>query len=191
MNNTHANKMIILVAPSGGGKSSMLERLLREDGRLLDVITYTTRPMRAGEQEGQHYHFVSTERFLELRDQGFFVEWAKVHSSLYGTPLDQIKKAWADGLAVIMDLDVQGATTCKSRFSQALTIFILPPSLEELRRRVLTRDKTPPADIELRMENAKKEMARAKEFDVRLVNHDFEAAYQELKKYIEDYLKSE
>lgn len=183
--------MIILVAPSGAGKSTFLEQILQEEPRLVDVVTYTTRQMREGEREGGTYHFVSHDEFIQLRDQGFFIEWARVHSNLYGTPIDQIERAWAKGLAVIMDLDVQGARTCKKKFPQAKTIFIMPPSVEELRRRVLGRNRQPPPDFELRMENALKEMSQAKEFDVQLINNQFQASYDEFKKIIEEILKEE
>jgi guanylate kinase len=181
--------MLILVAPSGAGKSTLLERILAEKDELVDVITFTTREKREGEKEGNPYHFVTPERFFELRDQGFFVEWARVHSNFYGTPIDQIERAWGLGKTVIMDLDIQGADACKARFPQARTIFVLPPSLDELRRRVLSRSLTPPPDLDLRMENAKREMARSQDCDFQLLNGDLELAYLDFKKYIEEFLK--
>jgi guanylate kinase len=181
-------RMIIIAAPSGAGKSSFVERISTEVPRLRDTVTYTTRPMRAGESEGHPYHFVTKERFLELREQDFFVEWAVVHENLYGTPMHQLEEAWARNEVVIMDVDVQGASTFKRKFPDAMSIFILPPSIEELRRRVTKRDGRVPADIEIRMTNAEREVQRAHEFDIRLVNDQFDKSYQEFKKIIEELL---
>lgn len=183
-----AVRMIIISAPSGAGKSSFVDRITREMPRLRDTVTFTTRPMRAGESEGHPYHFVSRERFMELRDQGFFVEWAMVHDNMYGTPLHQLEEAWAKGEVIIMDIDVQGAATFKSKFPDAASIFILPPSIDELRRRVTKRDGKVPEDLEVRMRNAESEVAHASEFDYRLVNDDFDKSYQVFKKIVEDLL---
>lgn len=183
-----AVRMIIISAPSGAGKSSFVERITREIPRLRDTVTFTTRPMRAGESEGHPYHFVSRDRFIELRDRGFFVEWAMVHENMYGTPLHQLEEAWAKGEVIIMDIDVQGAATFKSKFPDAASIFILPPSIDELRRRVTKRDGRVPSDLEVRMGNAEREIAHAPEFDYRLVNDDFDKSYQEFKKIVEDLL---
>jgi guanylate kinase len=181
-------RLIIIAAPSGAGKSSFVERICREMPRLCDTVTYTTRAMRAGESEGNPYHFVSKEKFLELREKGFFVEWAVVHENLYGTPYHQLEDAWAQDRVIIMDIDVQGAETFKRKFPDAATIFILPPSIEELRRRVTKRDGRVPADLEIRMKNAEREIAQASRFDFQLVNDDFDKSYQQFKKIVEDLL---
>jgi guanylate kinase len=173
------------------GKSSFLERIFNEDDRFEDVITYTTRPMRKGESEGDPYHFVSPEKFEQLILQGFFVEWAKVHSNRYGTPKQGLESVWSRGKAVLMDIDVQGAKTIKNHFPQALTVFILPPSINALRQRILSRDKETVQDLELRMENALIEMDQAEDFDWRLINDDFEVAFELFKKKIAEYLVSE
>jgi guanylate kinase len=181
--------IIIVAAPSGAGKSSFVERVTREVPGLCDTVTYTTRAARAGETEGHPYHFVDRARFAELRDSGFFVEWAVVHENQYGTPMHQLSDAWARGETVIMDVDVQGAKTFKAKFPLAVAIFILPPSIEELRRRVTKRDGRVPADLELRMANAQREIAQAADFDIRLVNDDFAKSYGQFKKIIEDLLQ--
>ncbi len=178
-------KMIIVAAPSGAGKSSFVERVTRENSRLVDTVTYTTRAMREGESEGKPYYFVSREKFKELVATGYFVEWAEVHTNLYGTPLHQLVDAWALGKVVIMDVDVQGAATFKSKYPEASTIFILPPSIEELRRRVEKRDKGRTQNLEVRMANASREIAKASEFDHQVVNDDFERSFAEFKKLVE------
>lgn len=177
--------MIILAAPSGAGKSSFVDRITREMPQLRDTVTYTTRTMRTGESQGNPYFFVSREEFLQKIEQDFFIEWAKVHTNLYGTPFYQIEEAWAVGKCVIMDVDVQGARTFKEKFPDAVTIFILPPSIEELRRRIERRDGQVPVDLDVRMANASKEIALANEFDFQVVNDDFERSYAEFKKIVE------
>lgn len=181
-------RMIIIAAPSGAGKSSFVSRITREYPVLCDTVTYTTRAIRAGESEGDPYHFVSMDQFKKLISDNFFVEYANVHGNMYGTPMHQLTDAWEKGRTIIMDVDVQGAETFKRKFPDAKTIFIVPPSVDELRRRVVKRDGKVPTDLEVRMGNAQKEMARASEFDYRVVNDDFEKSYGEFKKIIEDLL---
>lgn len=182
--------LLIVVGPTGVGKSTLLDKALKEYPQLFDTTTYTTRSMRQGESEGSPYHFVSKERFEELIQKNFFVEWAKVHSNLYGTPLHQLEDAWKAGKTVIMDVDVQGAKTFLQHFPQARTVFILPPSIDVLRQRVAKRDSKAPADLELRLQNAVKEIALAPTFHQQIVNDNFDTAYAALKKIIEDLLKS-
>lgn len=186
--NAVKTRMIIIAAPSGAGKSSFVEKICKEEARLEDTVTYTTRTMREGESEGHPYHFVSFEKFEELKMKGFFVEWAKVHTNYYGTPLQQLEDAWEKGRCIIMDVDVKGAATFKEKFPDAKSIFILPPSIEELRRRVIKRDAKVPADLEVRMANAEKEIQEAKSFDFQLVNDVFETSYAQFKKIVEELL---
>lgn len=178
-------RMIILAAPSGAGKSSFVDRITREMPQLRDTVTYTTRTQRSGESQGNPYFFVSREEFLQKIEQDFFIEWAKVHTNLYGTPFYQIEDAWSEGRCVIMDVDVQGAQTFKEKFPDAVTIFILPPSIEELKRRIQGRDAQVPADLDVRMENARKEIEKADLFDFQIVNDEFEKSYGEFKKIVE------
>ena len=180
--------MIILAAPSGAGKSSFVERITQEDPRLFDTVTYTTRQMRKGESQGHPYHFVTVEEFNKKLGDNFFVEWAKVHNNFYGTPLYQIENAWKEGRCVIMDVDIQGAATFKTKFPEAKSIFILPPSIDELRRRIQKRDGKVPEDLEVRMANAAREMKEAHLFDYQIVNDVFDVSYAEFKKIVEDLL---
>jgi guanylate kinase len=180
--------MIIVAAPSGAGKSSFVDKICQDDPRLLDVITYTTRPMRRGETEGKPYHFVSIERFQQLLSQNYFVEHASVHGKYYGTPYDQLEKGWEEGRCVIMDIDVQGAETFKRKYPESKSIFIIPPSIDELRKRVIKRDGKVPADLEVRMKNAEKEMACKDDFDFQIINDEFESSYKSFKKIIDDLL---
>jgi guanylate kinase len=181
-------RMIIVAAPSGAGKSSFVERISAEDLRLHDIITYTTRPMRFHESEGKPYFFISLEEFNKKVKEDFFIEWAQVHTNFYGTSYEQINLAWARDKTVIMDIDIQGVLTFKEKYPDAKTVFILPPSIEELRRRVIKRDGAPPPDLDIRMKNAEKEMLKAGEFDVQIVNDDFDRSYAEFKKIVENWL---
>lgn len=184
----HKVKLIIVAAPSGAGKSSFVDRITQEDARIHDVITYTTREMRHHEEQGRPYHFITKEDFIKKREAHFFIEWAQVHTNFYGTSYEELEGAWAKGKVAIMDIDIQGMQTFKAKFPDAKTIFILPPSIEELKRRVIKRDAGAPTDLEVRMRNAEIEMSRAHEFDVRIVNDDFERSFAEFKKIIENWL---
>jgi len=181
-------RMIIVAAPSGAGKSSFVEKACREESRLEDTVTYTTRSMRLGESQGHPYHFVSREEFEAKLKENFFVEWAQVHTNLYGTPYEQLENAWLKGKCIIMDVDVQGAATFKKKYPDAISIFILPPSIDELRRRIEKRDGKVPADIEIRMANAEKEIQQASRFDYQIVNDQFDHSYAQFKKIVEELL---
>ncbi len=181
-------RMVIVAAPSGAGKSSFVERLAQEEARLHDVITYTTRSMRSHESQGKPYFFIARDDFEKKRSENFFIEWAQVHTHLYGTSFEQIQLAWAKEKVVIMDIDIQGVATFKEKYPDAKTVFILPPSIEELRRRVIKRDGKPPIDLEVRMKNAEIEMSKAHLFDIRIVNDEFERSYQEFKTLVTTWL---
>ena len=130
-------RLILIAAPSGGGKNSFMVRALEDFPQLVDVITYTTREMRFGEQQGNPYHFISQEDFQEKVQQNFFVEWAQVHDAQYGTSHQSLKEAWGRGQIAIMDIDVQGVRKLSKVYGDAVSFFILPPSIEELKKRIL------------------------------------------------------
>ena len=183
--------MVIVVGPSGVGKSSFVEKLCEENGSILDVITYTTRDMRKGESEGNPYHFVTEERFKALIEDNFFVEWANVHGRLYGTPRDQIEDSISKGQPVIMDVDVQGAEIFQKQYPGCLTLFIHPPSIDELRKRIINREGgKEPHDLNVRLSNAEKEIAIADRFDQQFTNDEFSSSYAQFKKIIEEFLES-
>lgn len=182
-------KLFIVSAPSGAGKSSLCERALKEFPILEDIITYTTRSMRPGETQGNPYHFVTKEKFIELKKEGFFVEDAVVHTNFYGTPKDIFKKAWDAGRYLIIDADVQGAATFRQKFPKAVFIFIRPPNIDELRKRLEKRDGVHSKDIEIRLKNAVHEMEQAPLFEFQILNDNFDRAYSELKKIIEEIIQ--
>ena len=182
-------RLIIVAAPSGAGKSTLVKMILEDLKELKDSVSYTTRSARKGEKEGNPYHFVSKAKFQKLIEEDFFIEWAQVHGNFYGTPQRQSDDAWKEGKWLIMDLDVKGAATFKKKSPDATSIFILPPSVNELRRRIVERDKGKTPDLELRMQNAIEEMLRAPQFDYSIINADIKICYSEFKKVIEDIIK--
>lgn len=181
-------KMILIAAPSGTGKNSFLSRALGEFPQLEDIVTYTTRNPRFAEKRGCHYHFVSPEKFQILIDKGFFVEWSRVHDALYGTSHRSLERAWEREKVAILDIDVQGVDKMTGIYKDAVSVFIMPPSVKELRKRILARDKTPPINMDLRMANAEKEMKAAYKYDYQVVNDDFEKSYEKFKKILEELL---
>jgi len=184
-------RLLLIIGPTAVGKSSIIDHVLKDYPQVVDLITYTTRPMRAGESEGQPYHFVTEEKFKQLIEQKFFIEWAHVHGRMYGTPRDQVVKASKDGKAVIADVDVQGAKSLLAEFPQAVTIFLLPPSVDALRQRFIKRGVTSEADLQKRLESAKTEMAQANHFQHVIVNDQLESTYTQVRKIIEILLKNQ
>ena len=182
--------MIIVVGPSGVGKSTLVDKITAELPVLFDTVTYTTRPMRKGEREGVPYHFVNENRFKELINKDFFIEWAKVHNKMYGTPREQIDSAIQNGRVVIMDVDVQGAKTFRQKYPNSYTIFVRPPSLDELRYRIKNRDEMSDDELEVRMGSARVEMEQAADFDLQFTNADLDIAYEQFKKIIEELVKN-
>jgi len=182
-------KLIILVAPSGAGKSTFLQTAVQEDPKLVHSVSYTTRSPRASEKNGDPYNFVSENEFKAMIADDAFIEWAKVHQHFYGTSKRDLEAIWAEGKRVIMDLDVKGATRMKSFYPESLTVFILPPSIDELRNRLLERDKGEETNLDLRLANAVDEMLSAPKFDHQVVNDDFTRAYNQFKKIIAGEIK--
>ncbi len=187
--------LILVSAPSGAGKSTLCDRLLQDYPELVYSVSCTTREPRGEEEDGVDYHFLSQKRFDELVAQDAFLEHATVHGNSYGTLIQPIRDAFAHNLSVLLDIDVAGAAQVRARLASLpaddpirggfTDIFILPPSLEELRRRLVTRGEDSPETIERRMKNATGEMARADEYRFKIVNDDLEIAYKELKAAIE------
>ncbi|MEY2776022.1 MAG: guanylate kinase [Pseudomonadota bacterium] len=183
MTSITAGHIFIVSAPSGAGKTSLVKALLDDpDSRIRLSISTTTRPPRPGEQEGREYFFTSREDFQARARAGEFIEWAEVHSNLYGTSRTTIAQALGRGERVLLEIDWQGAAQVRGQFpAQVTSIFILPPSLDELRRRLQARGQDTEAVIEARVQAAEAEMAHAPEFDHVIMNQDFSVAYEALK----------
>lgn len=185
------SKILMFIGPTAVGKSSLLGRALKDYPQLIDIITYTTRAPRSGETEGDPYHFVTEERFKQLIEQKFFVEWALVHGKMYGTPRDQFQSAGDQGRAMVIDVDVQGAKTILREFPHAVTVFLKPPTMDALRQRFIKRGVTSEADLAKRLESAKVELAQAEDFGHIVINDDFDSAYAEIRKIVEKLLKNQ
>ncbi len=183
-------KIIIIVAPSGTGKSTLVKRVMEDYRELHWSVSFTTRPMREGEVDGKHYFFISREEFLKKRDQGDFVEWAEVHGNFYGTSKGFVLSKINHGFSLLFDIDVQGVDKIKKVFGDnAHAIYIAPPSLEELEKRLKGRGTDSKEVINLRLENARRELARKDDFDYLVVNDDLEEAFSKLKSVIDNILK--
>ena len=184
MSNNHTPRrgvLLIVASPSGAGKTSLCRRLMADHGGLELSISMTTRSIRPGEVDGRDYNFVSHEEFQRLVDQDAFLEWADVHGQRYGSPRGPIDRALAEGRDVLFDIDWQGAAQVAEKCPEdAVRVFILPPSLEELRRRLITRSQDAPDVIERRIKNAKGEIEHCDAFDYVFVNDDFDRSYAEL-----------
>lgn len=176
---------IVLSGPSGVGKTAFLEKILKEYPQFQNTVTYTTRVSRAGEKHGDIYYFVNLEQFNKMRDAGQFAEHAEVHKKWYATSYNEIHKLWKAGKAIIKDLDIQGAKSIKKRYPQAVTIFIYPPNIDTLKKRILKRGLKDINNLEERLLTAQQEMAEGHSYDFKIINDDFDQAWQELKKIIE------
>jgi guanylate kinase len=182
-------KIIIIVAPSGTGKSTLIKRL-KEDFRTLHwSVSFTTRPVRPGEVDGKHYFFISKEEFLKKKDQGDFIEWAEVHGNYYGTSKGFVESKVNHGFSLLFDLDVQGTDNMKTSFGdEARAVFIAPPSLNELENRLRLRATESSDTIALRVSNASKEILRKDDYDYLVINDDLEQAYIDLKNVVSSIL---
>jgi guanylate kinase len=172
--------LFIIAAPSGAGKSSLVNSVLASDPRLSLSVSYTTRAPRTGEQDGREYHFVDLPVFNGMLSRGEFLESAEVHGNYYGTSQKWISEARATGRDIILEIDWQGAQQVRRVFPEAVSIFILPPSMPELERRLRSRGKDSDAVIRRRLENAREEMAHVAEFQYVIINNDFEMARLDL-----------
>lgn len=184
----HIGTLFIISSPSGAGKSSLIQALLERpsaDGKLQVSVSHTTRAMRPGEVDGVHYHFVDQSQFKALIDRGAFYEWAEVFGNYYGTSREWIDAQLAKGIDILLDIDWQGARQIRDQSPSAKSIFILPPSREELERRLNARQQDSAAVIKGRMDKAVSEMSHYSEYDYLLVNDTFEHALNQLSSIIE------
>jgi guanylate kinase len=176
--------LVVVSAPSGGGKGTILGRAFRHDPRLAHAVSATTRPRRPNEVDGKHYHFVDRETFERWIDEGRFAEWAEVHGQLYGTLYSELDRLCGQGRDVVVELDVQGMRSLRRLRPDAATVFIEPPSLEVLEQRLRKRGDLSEEALRLRLENAKAEMAAKNEYDCRILNDDLDRAVAEFEAFV-------
>jgi guanylate kinase len=177
----YPGNLFVVAAPSGAGKSSLVKALLELDQHLVVSVSHTTRAPRGQEQSGREYHFVDEAAFRAMINNGDFFEWAEVHGNLYGTSRAAIETRIQGGQDVVLEIDWQGALQIKHLFPNAILVFILPPSWDELRQRLMRRGEDPGEVIERRMANARIEVAQARHFDFVIINALFESALFDLK----------
>jgi guanylate kinase len=177
----YPGNLFVVAAPSGAGKSSLVKALMELDSQVHPSVSHTTRFPRGQEKHGREYFFVSHPEFDAMIEADAFVEWAHVHGQRYGTSKKMIEERMAQGSDVVLEIDYQGALQIKKMYANAVLIFILPPSWEELRSRLERRGEDSPEIIELRLKNAAEELAQAREFDFVIINEVFERALFDLK----------
>ena len=177
----HKGILYVISAPSGAGKTSICKEIMAISPALRQSISYTTRAKRNGEQDGVDYHFVSSDEFSRMVADGAFAEWAEVHGNCYGTSKTLLKEAISTGADVLLDIDFQGAAQLRECGMDGVFIFILPPNMQELRKRLEGRNTDTPAVIEKRMKNARIEIAQAGRFDYLVVNDVFAQAVDKLR----------
>ena len=177
----YPGNLFVVAAPSGAGKSSLVSSLLQVDSHLVVAVSHTTRAPRGQEQQDREYHFTDEATFRGMIERGEFFEWAQVHGHLYGTSRSAIETLITSGHDVVLEIDWQGALQIKKLFPNAILIFILPPSWEELQQRLNRRGEDKPEVIARRMENARIEVSKAREFDFVIINALFETALFDLK----------
>ncbi len=190
MANSEKYNIIVVSGPSGSGKSTLIHRLLKEHKNIVFSVSHTTRPKRDGEIDGKDYYFVTEEDFRKKIAADEFVEWAQVYRNLYGTTLDEVKRKASGDQNLILDVDVQGAANIKKQFPGALFIFIVPPTLAELKKRLIEREKVLDGNIEKRSAAAKEELEQYHLYDYIVINDKVEDAYTVLKSIYTAYNNS-
>jgi guanylate kinase len=174
-------QLLIISAPSGAGKTSLIKALVDAEARIEVSVSHTTRPMRPGERDGINYHFVSETEFLSLRDAGAFFEWAEVFGNFYGTGIAQLEARLAEGADVILEIDWQGAQQVRRLLPDSAWAFILPPSVDALKARLQSRGQDNDDTIEVRMRAARSEISHWEEADYLIINDEFDTALTELR----------
>ncbi len=190
MTKQEKGKVIILVAPSGGGKSTMAQRVLEAFDSVKFSVSATTRSPREGEKQGREYYFLTPEEFQERVDRGDFLEWEEFYNGIrYGTLRPDVERLRGEGYHVLLDIEVLGATNIKKIYrNQALAIFLKPPSLQVLRQRLADRGTETEKTLQARLERAEKELAYEDRFDVVIVNDELERAWEELRDVIKQFI---
>lgn len=177
---TSRGTLFVVSSPSGGGKGTLIRHVLEVVENLSYSVSYTTRAPRPGEVNGREYFFVSRDIFEEMSATGEFLEWACVHGNLYGTAKRQITEETAAGLDIILEVDVQGAASVRQLLMDSVSIFILPPSPDVLRQRLIARGTDTPEELEVRLRNAPEELKQYSAFDYVIINDEIEKAAHQL-----------
>lgn len=186
-----AKKLVVITAPSGAGKSSIVKKLLQHNPDLSFSVSCTTRAKRDGEVDGKHYYFISVEMFKQKIAAGEFVEYEEVYpGQFYGTLKKEVERIWNNRKVVLFDIDVKGALNLKKQFgNDCLTIFIAPPTKQSLENRLKNRNTEDTQSLKTRLKRSEEELAMGPQFDKQVVNHDFDTAYMRVKNHITNFLQ--
>ncbi|WP_100899851.1 guanylate kinase [Nostoc flagelliforme] len=176
----HLGRLIILTGPSGVGKGTLMRSLLERHPELYYSVSVTTRSPRSGEIDGENYYFISRSKFEQLVAEGEFLEWAEFAGNYYGTPREAVLNQIHFGKLVVLEIELEGARQIRASFPSALSIFILPPSFDELEKRIRSRAQDSEEAITRRLLRAQEEIQAADEFDIQIVNDDFETALNDI-----------
>ena len=177
-------KLIILTGPSGVGKGTIVKEILGKDKNIWLSISATTREPREGENEGENYYFLNEEKFKKMIEQNLFLEWAQFAGNYYGTPLSSVNKKIKQGFTVLLEIEVEGAKQIKEKFPNSLSIFLLPPDIPELERRIRNRGTEKEEAIKKRLLRANYEISVSNEFDFALTNHNVDETAKKIIKLI-------
>lgn len=174
--------LVVLSSPSGGGKTTIVEKILQQNNdRFVRSVSVTTRPARAGEVNGKDYHFISAEKFEQMRRNQELVEWAVVHGHYYGTPSAKLRRFLRQDKVVLLAIDIEGAEAIRNKYPlNSLLIFIMPPSIEVLKKRLRERRSDTKQEIQKRLERVEREMRAAPHFDYQVTNHDLQETVREV-----------
>lgn len=183
-------RLIVISAPSGAGKTTIAQAILRRNPSLTFSVSATTRSRRANEVEGRDYYFLTKEDFVRRVQQGEFAEWEEIYGNYYGTLIVEIDTALASGKNLLFDVDVKGGLSIKQRYPDALLVFIAPPSVEVLRQRLVARHTEDPESLARRLERVPLEMALGEKFDHRVVNDELTTAIESVQKVVANYLEA-
>ena len=180
--------IVVITAPSAAGKTTLIKKYMANHPNASFSVSYTTREPRSGEVDGKDYYFVDKEKFEQMINEGDFIEWASVHDNYYGTSFKELEKADDENVILILDIDIQGALYIKEKGIDANYIFITPPSIDELKKRLEERGTETEESIKLRIWNAKRELEYKDQFDIVIENNDIEEAYTKLEEAINSKL---
>ena len=179
-------KLIIITGPSGVGKGTVVKKILDKEKNIWLSISATTRKPRVGEKDGESYYYITDKKFKDMIDKNEFLEWAQFAGNYYGTPLTTVNEKIENGWIVLLEIEVEGAEQIKAKFPEALSIFLLPPSIEELEKRIRNRGTEKEEAINRRLSRANYEIASSDEFDFVLTNHDVDKTVKTILKIIKD-----
>lgn len=182
------SNIVVITAPSAAGKTTLIKKYMANHSNAVFSVSHTTRQQRANEVDGKDYHFVDKEKFEQMISEGEFIEWASVHDNYYGTSFRELEKADNENNILILDIDIQGALYIKSKGIDANYIFITPPSIEELKKRLEARGTETEESLKLRIWDAKRELEYKDKFDIIIENTDIEEAYKKLEEAIDSNL---